>query len=377
MYTEDHEAFRQVVRDFVERDVLRRLDEAREAHGFSRETWLAAGRAGLLGLEIPEEHDGTGMRDYRFNAVLFEELARAGVALPSMVGIHADVVPPYLVELTTAEQRARWLPGMVSGELLTAIAMTEPTAGSDLAGIRTTARRDGDHWLLNGSKTFITNGGSADLVVVAAKTTPDAGSRGMSLFAVPADAEGFSRGRVLDKVGQDEADTAELFFDDVRVTEEDLVGEVDRGFVHLMTFLPQERLGCAVTNLGHARHIADLTLDYVRERTAFGRPVGSFQHNKFLLAEMMTGLDVCQTFVDACVFAHSRGELTAVDAAKAKWWTAQVQNDVLDDCVQLHGGYGYMNEYLVARAWRDARATRIWAGSNEVMKEIIGRDLGL
>ena len=377
VYTDDHEDFRTVVREFVSRDVVPHLDAMRDAHGMPRETWLAAGRAGLLGLEVPEEHGGAGVDDYRFNAVLFEELARAGAALPSMVGIHADVVPPYLVELTTPEQRDRWLPGVASGEILTAIAMTEPTAGSDLAGIRTFARPDGDGWRLSGSKTFITNGGSADLVVVAAKTDPGAGSKGVTLFAVSAQAEGFARGTVLDKVGQAEADTAELFFDDVRVTEADVLGEVDRGFVHLMTFLPQERLGCAVTNLAHARHHAGLTMDYIRERTAFGRPIGALQHNKFLAAEIMTSLDVCQAFVDACVVSHSRGELSAVDAAKAKWWTAQVQSEVLDHCVQLHGGYGYMNEYPVARAWRDARVTKIWAGSNEIMKEIIGRDLGL
>lgn len=307
LYEADHEGFRGVVRDFVHREVMPRRAEFREAHGFPRNLWRKAGEAGLLGLEIPEKYGGSGVEDYRFNAVLFEELAVAGGALPSCVGIHADIVTPYLVRLTTEEQRARWLPALASGDLLTAIAMTEPGAGSDLAGIRTSASRRGADWVINGAKTFITNGGSADLVVVAAKTSPDKGSRGITLFAVSADAAGFSRGRVLDKVGQLEADTAELFFDDVRVSDDARVGQVDQGFIHLMDFLPQERLGCALTNLAHARHHFDLTLGYAAERNAFGRPIGTFQHNKFLMAELATSLDVAQSFLDECVRAHSRG----------------------------------------------------------------------
>ena len=293
------------------------------------------------------------------------------------MGIHADIVAPYLVELTTEEQRKRWLPGVASGELLLAIGMTEPSGGSDLAALRTTAVRDGDDWVINGSKTFITNGYSADLVVTAVRTSPEKKAKGITLFAIPTDAEGYCRGRKLDKVGQDESDTAEMFFENIRLTDDDIVGELDQGFIHMMQNLPQERLGCAISNLAHAKQILDETLEYAKERKAFGPGIGSFQHNKFLLAELYTQVDVTQAYVDQCVIAHSKKELTSTDAAKAKWWTSQVQNDILDHCVQLYGGYGFMNEYRVARAWRDARVSKIWAGSNEIMKELIGRDLGL
>jgi alkylation response protein AidB-like acyl-CoA dehydrogenase len=255
--------------------------------------------------------------------------------------------------------------------------MTEPSGGSDLAALKTTAVRDGGDWVLNGSKTFITNGYSADLVVVAARTSPEKKARGITLFAVESGMPGFTRGRKLDKVGQTESDTAELFFEDLRLPDDNRIGEVDRGFISMMERLPQERIGSAISNLAHAAQILLETIEYSKERTAFGQPIGSFQHNKFLLAEMVTRVDVTQAYVDSCVLAHDRGDLTAIDAAKAKWWSAQVQNDILDTCVQLYGGYGYMNEYRVARAWRDARVTKIWAGSNEIMKELIGRDLGL
>ena len=377
LYNDDHEAFRDSVRTFLDREVRPHLETYLADKALPREFWLAAGKQGLLGLEIPDEYGGSDAQDYRFNAVLTEELAKVNMALASCLGIHADIVVPYLVKLTTPEQRQRWLPGCAGGEILTAIGMTEPGGGSDLAALKTSAVRDGSQWVINGSKTFITNGFSADLMVVAAKTTPDRKARGITLFAIPSDAEGFSRGRKLDKVGQTESDTAELFFDDVRVSDDAIVGELDNGFIRMMQFLPQERLGSAITNLAHARQILDETIDYCRQRKAFGQPIGSFQYNKFLLAELVTKADVTQSFVDECVAAHSRGELTPTDAAKAKWWTAQVQNDILDACVQLFGGYGYMNEYRVARAWRDARVTKIWAGSNEIMKELIGRDLGL
>jgi alkylation response protein AidB-like acyl-CoA dehydrogenase len=377
LYDDDHEAFRGSVKEFLDRSVRPHLEEYQQAHALPREFWLAAGEQGLLGLEVPEEYGGTGAGDYRFNAVLTEELAKVNMSLPSCLGIHADIVAPYLVHLTTEEQRKRWLPDFCSGELLTAIGMTEPSGGSDLAALRTSAVRDGDHWVINGSKTFITNGYSADLVVVAARTAPEKKARGITLFGVRTDTTGFSRGRKLDKVGQDESDTAELAFEDVRVTDEDVIGELDEGFIHMMTWLPQERLGSAITNLAHARQILEETIDYAKERQAFGKPIGSFQHHQFLLAELVTQVEVTQAYVDQCVAAHADGRLTAIDAAKAKWWTAQVQNDVLDHCVQVHGGYGYMNEYRVARAWRDARVTKIWAGSNEIMKLLIGRDLGL
>lgn len=377
IYDEDHEAFRGSVREFLDREVEPHLEEYAAAKALPREFWLSAGAQGLLGLEVPEEYGGSDAGDYRFNAVLTEELAKVNLTLPSCLGIHADIVAPYLVHLTTPEQRERWLPGFCSGELLTAIGMTEPSGGSDLAALKTTAVRDGQDWILNGSKTFITNGFSADLIVVAARTSPEKKARGITLFGVDTTAPGFARGRKLDKVGQDESDTAELSFVDVRVADDDIIGELDSGFIHMMNWLPQERLGSAVTNLAHAKQILAETVTYAIDRKAFGQSIGQFQHNKFLLADLVTRIEVTQAYVDQCVLAHCAGELTPIDAAKAKWWTAQVQNDVLDHCVQLHGGYGYMNEYRVARAWRDARVTKIWAGSNEIMKELIGRDLGL
>ena len=376
IYEADHESFRESVKEFLEREVQPHLEEHLEEKAIPREFWLEAGRQGLLGLEIPDEYGGSEAGDYRFNAVLMEELSKVNMALPSCVGIHADIVAPYLVHLTSAEQKKRWLPGFCSGELLTAIGMTEPGGGSDLAALKTTAVRDGNEWVLNGSKTFITNGYSADLVIIAARTSPEKKARGITLFGVESAAEGFSRGRKLDKVGQTESDTAELFLENVRVADDAVIGELDNGFIHMMQWLPQERLGAAITNLAHARQILEETLAYCHDRSAFGQSIGQFQHNKFLLAELVTQAEVTQAYVDQCVLAHSEGELTAIDAAKAKWWTSQVQNDILDACVQLHGGYGYMNEYRVARAWRDARVTKIWAGSNEIMKELIGRDLG-
>jgi long-chain-acyl-CoA dehydrogenase len=376
VYEADHESFRESVKEFLDREVQPHLEDWIEQKAIPREFWLAAGKQGFLGLEIPEEYGGSEAGDYRFNAVLTEELSKVNMALPSCVGIHADIVAPYLVHLTTAEQKQRWLPGFCTGENLTAIGMTEPSGGSDLAALKTTAVRDGNEFVLNGSKTFITNGYSADLVIIAARTTPEKKARGITLFGVETNREGFSKGRKLDKVGQTESDTAELFLENVRVGEDAIIGEFDNGFIHMMQWLPQERLSAAITNLAHARQILDETIAYCHDRSAFGQSIGQFQHNKFLLAELVTQADVTQAFVDQCVLAHTKGELSAIDAAKAKWWTSQVQNDILDACVQLHGGYGYMNEYRVARAWRDARVTKIWAGSNEIMKELIGRDLG-
>lgn len=377
IYDEDHESFRASVREFLERSVIPHVEQHAADKAIPREFWLEAGRQGFLGLEIPEEHGGAGAGDYRFNAVLLEELNKVNAALGSCVGIHADITAPYLVELGTEEQKKRWLPGVAAGEILLAIGMTEPSGGSDLAALKTTAVKDGDEWVLNGSKTFITNGYSADLVIIAARTSPEKKARGITLFAVDTTAPGFSRGRKLDKVGQDESDTAELNLSNVRVSDAEIVGELDGGFIHMMQKLPQERLGCAISNVAHAKQILVETLQYTKDRKAFGQGIGSFQHNKFLLAELFTQIEVTEAYIDQCVVAHDAGELTAVDAAKAKWWSSQVQNEVLDHCVQLHGGYGYMNEYRVARAWRDARVSKIWAGSNEIMKELIGRDLGL
>ncbi len=381
IFDSDHDAFRETCRTFVERQLRPNQEKHIANHEFGREMWLELGKQDLLGLNVPAEYGGVGVEDPRFAMVLAEELARFAFAYSSCVGIHADCVAPYLVELGTEEQKQRWLPRFCTGELITAIAMTEPSGGSDLANLKTTAVRDGEEgrgdWVLNGSKTFITNGYSADLVVVAARTSPDKRARGITLFAVETGMPGFERGRKLDKVGQPESDTAELFFADVRVPDANVIGEVDRGFIYMMERLVTERVGAAVSNLAHARQILDETLAYVKERQAFGQPVGSFQANKHRLAELVTQCEVTQAFIDACILQQVDGTLSAVDAAKAKWWTADVQNAVLDACVQLWGGYGYMHEYRVARAWADARVTRIWAGSNEIMKEIIGRDLGL
>ena len=377
LFDSDHEDFRVTCRAFVDR-YLRPAQEKHIAnHEFGREMWLELGRHDLLGLNVDEAYGGSGVGDPRFSLVLSEELSKLAFAYSSCVGLHSDCVAPYLVDLCTEEQKQRWLPRFCTGELVTAIAMTEPSGGSDLASLRTTAVPDGDDWVINGSKTFITNGYSADLVLVAARTNPDLRAHGITLFAVEAGMPGFERGRKLEKVGQPEADTAELFFADVRVPSSNVVGEVDRGFGYMMERLVTERMGAAVNNLSHARQILSETLDYVKERRAFGQPIGSFQANKFKLAELVTMCEVSQSFVDSCVLAQLDHTLTAVDAAKAKWWAAQVQNDVLDACVQLYGGYGFMTEYRVARAWQDARVSRIWAGTNEIMKELIGRDLGL
>ena len=377
LYGPEHEELRATAREFLHRHVVPRMDEFISARALPRDFWVEAGKQGLLGLHVPDEWGGGGSDDYLFGTVVSEEFAKVSAAIASCFGIHAGVVAPYLVELTTEEQKARWLPRFCTGEMVTAIAMTEPSGGSDLAALLTTAVRDGDDWVLNGSKTFITNGYGADLVIVAARTDPTKRARGITLFAVETGMAGFTRGRKLDKVGQTESDTAELFFTDVRVPDANRIGEEGRGFIHMMERLVQERVGAAVSNTSHARQILDETVEYVKERKAFGQSVGSFQHNKFKVAELVTTMDVTQAFVDQCIAAHAVGELSAADAAKAKWWSAQVQNDVLDECVQLYGGYGYMNEYRVARAWRDARVTKIWAGSNEIMKELIGRDLGL
>ena len=376
IYDDDHEALRASAREFIDRVMRPRAEEMIELKSIPRDIWQEAGKQGFFGFDIPEEYGGAGVDDYRFNAVVAEEWARFNMATSSCFGIHADVCPPYVVGLGTEEQKQRWLPGIASGELIIAIAMTEPSGGSDLAALKTTAMRDGDDWVLNGSKTFITNGYQADLVIVAARTDASKGAKGITLFMVERGMDGFVNGRKLDKVGMDESDTAELFFDNVRVPDENRLGEADLGFIAMMQRLPQERVGSAVANTAHAKAILEETIQYAKDRKAFGQSIGTFQHNKFLIAELVTKIEVTEAYVDDCVLAHSKKELTAIDAAKAKWWSSQVQNDVLDSCVQLHGGYGFMNEYRVARAWRDARVTKIWAGSNEIMKELIGRDLG-
>ncbi|EXG79654.1 acyl-CoA dehydrogenase family protein [Cryptosporangium arvum] len=377
LYEEDHEAFRSTARTFLAKEVVPFHDEWEKEGLVDRRIWTAAGAQGLLGTDVPEEYGGGGIKDFRYNAVLTDETIAVGA---SGVGfsLHNDVTAPYLTDLATDEQKQRWLPGFCSGELITAIAMTEPGAGSDLQGIATHARKDGTDFVLNGSKTFITNGIHADLVLVVARTDPDAkAAHGLSLLAVERGMPGFERGRNLDKIGMKAQDTAELFFDDVRVPKENVVGELNQGFIHLMTMLPQERLSIAVAAVAGARTVFDRTLEYVKDRKAFGRPVGSFQHNRFVLAEMATELELAETYLDKAVTEHNKGQYTAVDASMAKWWTTEMQKRVVDRCVQLHGGYGFMREYPVARAYTDTRITTIYGGTTEIMKEIVGRSLGV
>jgi long-chain-acyl-CoA dehydrogenase len=377
IFGEDHHAFRASAKEYADRSLVPRMEQFLEEKTIERAAWLEAGKQGFLGLDVPEEYGGSSVGDYRFNAIFAEEVSKVSASVSSCFGIHYDCVAPYLVDLGTEEQKQSWLPQFCSGELVTAIGMTEPSGGSDLAALKTTAKKVDGGWVVNGSKTFITNGDMADLVITAARTDPSKGAKGITLFAIEQGMDGFARGRKLDKVGQSESGTSELFFDDVFVPDENVIGEVDNGFIHMMERLAQERVGAAVSNIAHATQILDETIEYVKQRKAFGQPVGSFQYNKFLIAELVTKAEVTQAYVDNALVAHDEDRLSAVDAAKAKWWSAQVQNDILDACVQLHGGYGYMNEYRVARAWRDARVTKIWAGSNEIMKELIGRELGL
>ncbi len=375
IFTDEHELFRESAAEFCRRHVAPNLERWRQERWTGREIWLEAGRQDFLGLAMPPEYGGSGLADFRFNQVLGEELAAASLAVNSALCLGVDVAAPYLLELTSEAQKERYLPDFCAGRLITAIGMTEPQAGSDLAAMRTRARRDGDGWILNGAKTFITNGTMGDLIVLAARTGE--GRKEVSMFLLDGDAEGFTRGRKLDKIGQHEADTGELFFADVRLGPDALLGEENQGFAYMMERLPQERLSVAVANVAHATAALEETIAYVRERRAFGRSIGAFQHSRFQIAEMQTELDVARAFVDQCTDAHVRGELSAVDAAKAKWWTAEVQNRVLDRCVQLYGGYGYMDEYGVARAWADGRVSKIWGGTNEIMKDLIGRSLDL
>lgn len=376
LFDAEHEAFRASVGAFLDREAVP-FHPQWEADGVvDRDVWRKAGEHGLLGLQLPEEYGGGGTDDFRFNAVIGEEMTRRGIH-GCAFSLFNDMIAPYFVSAADAEQRARWFTGLCSGELIAAIAMTEPGAGSDLQGIRTTAVDAGDHYLLNGQKTFISNGILADLVVVAARTDPDAGHRGISLLVVERGMEGFTRGRNLDKLGQHAQDTAELFFDDVRVPRANLLGEPGSGFAQLMTNLSQERLSIAVSAAAACELALDLSLAYAKERTAFGKPIGAFQHNRFLLAEMATEARIARVFVDDCLARHLRGELDAATASMAKWWTTELQVRLVDRGVQLHGGYGYMREYPIARAYLDSRVQTIYGGTTEIQKEIIGRSLGV
>jgi alkylation response protein AidB-like acyl-CoA dehydrogenase len=379
IFDDEHDLFRQSFRRFVADEVTPHLDEWEEAGIADRSLFTAAGKHGFLGMAIPEEHGGGGVDDFRYNLVVIEEVQRAGAGGAGLgITLHNDICLPYFLTLTDDDQKRRWLPGIASGELITAIAMTEPGIGSDLASMTTTAVRDGDDYVVNGSKTFITNGINSDLVIVAVKTDPSAKHAGMSLLVVERGMDGFERGRNLDKIGMHSQDTAELFFNDVHVPATNLLGEEGRGFHHLVDKLPQERLSIAAAGVAAARAALDWSLEYVQERTAFGQPIGSFQNTRFVLAEVATEVEIGQAFIDTCVVALNEGTLSAEEAAMAKWWCTELQNRAVDRCLQLFGGYGYMTEYPIARAYADARVTTIYGGTTEIMKEIISkRRLGL
>jgi long-chain-acyl-CoA dehydrogenase len=378
LFDEEHDLFRASVRRFLQTEVAPRNDEFERAGVMDRAVFAKAGAAGFLGMEVDEAYGGGGVADFRYNLIIGEEVQAAGVNAAGLgITLHNDICLPYFTRLTDDKQKARWLPGICSGELITAVAMTEPGIGSDLASMATTAIRDGDDYVVNGSKTFITNGINSDLVITAVKTDPGQRHKGISLLVLERGMPGFERGRNLEKVGLHAQDTAELFFDDVRVPVANRLGEEGHGFRYLVTNLPQERLSIAITGVAAARVAFEQTLAYAKERQAFGQPIGAFQNSRFRLAEMATEVEVAQAFVDRCVLAHNAGELTAEEAAMAKWWCTELQGRVADTGVQLHGGYGYMAEYPIARAWADARVTRIYGGTTEVMKEIIGRSLGV
>ncbi|MHB2028697.1 MAG: acyl-CoA dehydrogenase family protein [Acidimicrobiales bacterium] len=375
-FTEAHEDFRQMVRRFFMAECVPHVAEWERDGIVDRDVWTKAGQQGLLGWQAPPEFGGLGIDDFRYNAIVTEEMYETGTVGVGFTA-HNNVVAPYLVRLTTNEQKERWLPGFASGEFISAIAITEPTAGSDMAAIRTTARRVGDEYVLNGSKTFITNGILADLVVVAAKTDPEARHRGISLIVVERGMPGFSRGPKLDKVGQRSRDTAELFFDDVRVPASNLLGEENKGFYYLMQNLPEERMSAVFIAIGTMRRAFALTLEHVRSRQVFGASLGALQATRFTMAELHTEIQAAEAYADNSLNLLLAGELSAADAAGIKYWMTDLQCSVVDRCLQLFGGYGYMNEYEIARLWRDSRVQKIYAGTNEIMKEIVGRSLKL
>ncbi|MCF6391155.1 acyl-CoA dehydrogenase family protein [Mycobacterium sp. MBM] len=376
VFETEHEQLRETAKQFLEKECLPNVEKWEANRLVDREAYVAAGNYGLIGFNMPEEYGGGGVDDFRFNAVIVEEFSKFGLACPG-VSLQNDIVGPYFKNLATTEQLERWMPGFASGELIGAIAMSEPGAGSDLAGIKTTAVRDGDDYIINGSKTFISAGINSDLVVVVARTDPEAGHKGFSLLVVERDMPGFTRGRKLDKMGQHAADTSELNFEDVRVPAANLLGTEGKGFYHLMENLPSERLSIAIAGVAGARATFNETLQYVKDRKAFGQPIGSFQNSRFVMAELDTELDIAEQYIDRCLQAVVDGELTAVQASKAKWWCTELGKKVIDACLQMHGGYGYMNEYRVAKDYVDVRIQTIYGGTTEIMKEIIGRDLGL
>lgn len=376
LYGPDHEAYRETVREFLSREVVPHQDDWDRDHWIDREVFARAAKAGIYALQVGEQYGGAGESDYRYRMVVSEEIARINaLSFGLTISLQDDLVLHYLLDLTNDEQKQRWLPGFASGELIGALAMTEPGAGSDLKGIRTTARKDGDRWILNGQKTFISSGIMSDLVVVAARTGAEGGSGAFSLFVVERDTPGFERGRQLEKIGLPGQDTSELFFNDAVVPAANLLGEEGRGLPYLMSHLPRERLGVSAKAIATTRAIFELTCDYCRGRTAFGQPLTGNQHVRFELADMATEIDIAEAYVDKSVLAYNAGELTPIDAAKGKWFVSELQKRVVDRCLQLHGGYGYMAEYPVARAFVDTRVQTIYGGTTEIMKEIIGRDI--
>ena len=375
IFEPEHDQFRQTARTFYDKECAPHTEQWERDGQVSRQAWLRAGEQGLLGWELPEEYGGLGIKDFRYNAILTEEFYLSGTVGIGLTMLN-DILAGYLNDLTTEEQKQRWIPGLIAGEKIPAIAMSEPGAGSDLRNIATAARRDGDDYIVNGAKTFISNGLLADLVLTAVKTDPGAGHKGISLLMIEDGMTGFTHGRKLDKIGQHAADTAELSFTDVRVPVSNLVGEENRGFYHLMRNLPAERLGIAIHAVAQARRALELTIAYAHDRQAFGQPIGSFQVNRHAIAAMSTKLQVMQTYLDRCIEAVNAGELSAEEAAGAKYWATETQWEILDRCLQLHGGYGYVNEYEIARLWRDARVQRLYGGTNEIMLDLIGRGMG-
>jgi alkylation response protein AidB-like acyl-CoA dehydrogenase len=378
IFSPEHRDYRESVRRFLAAEVVPHHAQWERDGIVPRELFAKAARQGLLAMSVPEEFGGAGVDDFRFNQIVVEEVAYAGVAGSGLgMTLHNDICLPYFLAYCNAEQRGRWLRGIADGSLITALAMTEPGIGSDLASMSATARREGDHYVVNGAKTFITNGINADLVILAVKTDPAERHRGISLMVVERGTVGFERGRNLEKLGMHAQDTAELFFADAHVPVENLLGEEGRGFHYLVSNLAQERLSIAIAGVAAAQAALDMTLAYVRERQAFGQPIGSFQASRFALAEIKAEVELATVYVDQAVMALVRGELSAEDAALAKWWCTELQGRTVDRCLQLHGGYGYMLEYPIARAYADARVTRIYGGTTEIMKEIVGRSLGV
>ncbi|MGB1648591.1 MAG: acyl-CoA dehydrogenase family protein [Cycloclasticus sp.] len=373
IYQQEHEMFRDSVRKFLEDEAVPYHEQWEEDGQVDRSIWLKAGELGMISPTVPEEFGGVGV-DFRYNAIVDEEVSRLGLSGLGFA-LHSDIAVPYIIHYGSDEQKRTYLPKLVSGEMISAIAMTEPGTGSDLQGVQTTAIKDGSDYILNGSKTFITNGQLADIVIVVAKTEPELGGKGTSLILLEEGTKGFTKGKNLKKVGMKAQDTSELFFDNVRVPQSNLLGEENKGFIYLMQDLPQERLSVAITGIAAAESILQQTIEYTKERKAFGQPIADFQNTQFKLAEMDTQLTAARVFVDRCLELLIEGKLDTVSASKAKLLCSDLQCRVMDECVQLHGGYGYMWEYPVARAWADSRVQRIYAGTNEIMKLIIGRSL--